>query len=290
MRERALRDLDQLADPQLFDTLTEGLAHILTNAGEYYADSEYIAERQRSPSYGVLRAIAEEEAAKYLILLDAVRCPRKDHHIFARQLRYFYDHCARGIYAEPTLTLGQPPTFADLCRIVDETRQSLFLDGPDGDNYIYRNRILERREARMYVDYEEAEGKHYWSAPRHHDPRLPLTLHGCPPPALEIARAFHKTGLASPVGLALVASKWQSVSMTPSFSANELRRLNQDTFELALSHGLATSATQGSLRLLIDRWQYPMYSLDLTLLKVLEADLESRRLQSYLRQFDPDVF
>jgi len=61
---------------ELFATLAEGMDHILRNAEEYYADSEHMAARERGPSFGVLRNIAEEEAAKYLLLLDAVCCPR----------------------------------------------------------------------------------------------------------------------------------------------------------------------------------------------------------------------
>ena len=76
MRERALRDVAQLSDKELFATLAEVMDHILRNAEEYYEDSEHMAARERGPSFGVLRNIAEEEAAKYLILLDAVRCPR----------------------------------------------------------------------------------------------------------------------------------------------------------------------------------------------------------------------
>src|SRR5215813_12890465 len=144
MRERALRDICQLNDAELFATLAEGMDHILCNAEEYYTDSEHMADHKRGPSFGVLRNIAEEEAAKYLILLDAVRCPRQGSR-FSKHLKRFYEHLARGIYA--SLTLGQPRTYADLRQIVDEERQSLFLDGPDGDNFIYRNRILERRES-----------------------------------------------------------------------------------------------------------------------------------------------
>jgi hypothetical protein len=49
----------------------------------------------------VLKGFAEEEAAKILILVDAVRCPPK---LISSKLKrivgWFYDHLARLIYAE----------------------------------------------------------------------------------------------------------------------------------------------------------------------------------------------
>jgi hypothetical protein len=140
---------------------------------------------------------------------------------FTNHFARLYEHLARGIYA--SLTLGQPSTYAALRQIVDDERQSLFLDGPDGDNYIYRNRILERRESRMYVDYEVVDNKHVWSVPHHNDPTTVQTLRGVPPSALQLARAIHEAGLATPTDLAVVAEKWRHVSMTDAFSASALR-------------------------------------------------------------------
>lgn len=287
MRERALRDVAQLSDKELFATLAEGMDHILRNAEEYYADSEHMAARERGPSFGVLRNIAEEEAAKYLILLDAVRCPRQGSR-FSNHLARFYEHLARGIYA--SLTLGQPPTYADLRQIVDDERQSLLLDGPDGDNYIYGNRILERREARMYVDYEAVDDKHFWSVPRHNDPTTAQTLRGVPPPALDLVRAVHEAGLATPTGLAIVAEKWRPVSMIDAFSASALRQLNRDTCETVVNTGRSPGTATKAADFIIRRWQYPMHELDLGLVRVRQAELESRRLDSYFREFNQDAF
>ncbi len=207
MRAKAIRDLAQLPDGKLFEQIAEGLTRLVQNAQEFYADSERIAARPRGPSSRVLRAIAEEEAAKFLILVDAVRCPREAADEFSRQLGQYYDHLARGIYAE--VANGQPLTFGDLRKLVDDERKDLFLDGPEGDDYIYRNRILEHRESTMYVDYEEYDGEHSWPAPRHKDTGLALSLKGIVPPSLETALALQKAGLASSRGLALIASIWR---------------------------------------------------------------------------------
>jgi AbiV family abortive infection protein len=286
MRERAIRDVDQLNDEELFATLAEGMDYILHNAEEYYADSEHMAARERSPSFGVLWNIAEEEAAKYFILLDAARCPRQGSRL-RNHFAKFYNHLARGIYA--LLTQGQPPTYADLRQIVDAERQNLFLDGPDGDNYIYRNRIQERRESRMYVEFEAVDDEHIWSVPRHNDPSMAQILRGVRPPALELARAVHEVGLATSTGLAIVAEKWRPVSMVDAFSWSMLQQLNRATCEAVVSTGRAPGAATKVVDFVIRRWQYPMHELDLRPINVPQAELESRRLDSYLSEFDSDI-
>lgn len=180
------------------------------------------------------------------------------------------------------MALRRFQTFSDLRHVVDQERQSLFLDGADGYNYVYRNRILERREARMYVDYEEADGEHSWSVPLHHDPSLPQNLQGIPPQALQVARAFREAGLASVAGLVLIASKWRPIPMNDTFSVRELRRLNRETYESALSQGLAGVPADIALEHVIERWQYPIYDLDLRLAEASREALEHRRLESFL--------
>ena len=76
MRERALRDVAQLSDKELFATLAEGMDHISATRGVLrglgtHGGSRAWPELRRASEH------AEEEAAKYLILLDAVRCPRQ---------------------------------------------------------------------------------------------------------------------------------------------------------------------------------------------------------------------
>jgi hypothetical protein len=75
MRVRATKDLCQLADSDFFSEVATGLSHVLKNVQRLKADSQFLAEHQRPRGFKLLRAIAEEEAAKFLILMDAVRCP-----------------------------------------------------------------------------------------------------------------------------------------------------------------------------------------------------------------------
>ena len=73
---RAILNLEQLSDIALYETLSEGMPLIVDNATSLdetacrlYRDGEFRAS-------DVMRGFAEEEAAKVLILIDYVRCPR----------------------------------------------------------------------------------------------------------------------------------------------------------------------------------------------------------------------
>lgn len=86
MRARAFADLSQLSDPDFFQEISEGLQLIARNVGAIDADSRTLVEADRGRGARILHAFAAEEAGKYLILLDAVRCPRVPPERFVAQL------------------------------------------------------------------------------------------------------------------------------------------------------------------------------------------------------------
>ncbi len=112
MRIKAIQDLSQLADDALFSEIAAGAALCVSNARQIDGDSILLNDLRRPAGSQILRLAAEEEAAKVLILLEAVRCPRIERQSdFNRQLQYFNDHLAKGIYAQycsrrPPLLLG----------------------------------------------------------------------------------------------------------------------------------------------------------------------------------------
>ena len=288
MQHRAIKDLSQLSDSDLFIQVAKGLEHIVNNAQEFYADSEILAAQLRGPSSRVLRTIAEEEAAKYLILIDAVRC-HKQSKDFTRQLGRFYCHLSRGIYA--CVAIGQSPTFGELRSWVAEECKSLFLDGPEGYDYIYRNRILDRRESRMYVDYQRLEdGEHIWSVPRHHDEGMALSLKGVIPPILATVLSLNKAGFASPQGLKLLADIWRPISMVDTTTRSELKKFNRNTCEEADRRSLPGARDNEVSACLIHKWQFPMYSLDMRLIEVSEDELKKQRNSMWLAEFDNGYF
>ena len=76
MKNRALKLIGQYRDDKLFDFLSEGLDHIFENVFLIETDAKQLAASEKFRGARILRLFAEEEAGKFLILLDIVRCKR----------------------------------------------------------------------------------------------------------------------------------------------------------------------------------------------------------------------
>ena len=168
MKHRAIKDLGQLSDPDFFRAVSEGLSLVIKNATRLHDAAQTLHDAKHAQGTHVLTLLAEEEAAKFLILIDAVRCPLRLAKIRTRQLRYFHNHLARGIYAR-LVKFHRRVRLAGLERIADSDRESLFLDGPNDVDWIFRNTILARREEAIYVDYVETVDGHEWLARSIHE-------------------------------------------------------------------------------------------------------------------------
>src|SRR5687768_12506311 len=153
MEPRRIADLSQLADRHLFAQIAVGLALIHENATRLWESVQGLVERREFRTAEILKWIASEEAAKYLILLDAIRCPRDPAERFSAQLRKFNDHLARGLYAEAYD--WRPVDFKELREGIERECQAYYLDGPNGVDWIFRNDIKREREEALYVDYVE---------------------------------------------------------------------------------------------------------------------------------------
>jgi hypothetical protein len=151
MRTRAIADLASSADAELFESVSEGLRLVAENARSFGSAVPTLAEAGNLRGANLMLEIAKEEGAKYLILLDAIRCPRSPQHLLPNQLRRFNDHLAKGIYADTAW--WRPVTFSDVREYVDQERVEYYLEGPHDVDWIFRNEILQRREERMYVDF-----------------------------------------------------------------------------------------------------------------------------------------
>jgi hypothetical protein len=69
------RLLCQMAEAERLAVIAEGLPIMLASARGFWEASRQLSDRPREAN--VLEGLATEEAAKILILMDAVRCPRK---------------------------------------------------------------------------------------------------------------------------------------------------------------------------------------------------------------------
>jgi len=196
-----------------------------------------------------------EEAAKFFILLDAVRCPKTSRH-FGRQLRYFYDHLAKGIYA--LHYLYHPADFAEVKRYVASHREEYYLDGPEGFEWIFRNQILERREENIYVNYVRTDDGSGWISPRR---RLIADPWRTQPETLALARTMCRMGFATSESLATVAEIWRPIVVEDATTWGAIYRKNEETLN-ALEHRGLLKSGEGVERV-VDRWSFPLYSLEL---------------------------
>jgi hypothetical protein len=146
-------------------------------------------------------------------------------------------------------------------RYVNNERVAFYLDGPEGFEWIFRNQIIERREQQIYVDYIQAEDRHHWSGPVRF---LWWFSPYSPPEALNVARSLVKSGLCTPVGLEVVARAWRTFQITDSTTWGELRQKNFETVRSLETCGSLRSLSNDQLGLIINRWAFPLYALDLT--------------------------
>jgi len=278
MRAKAIRDLCQLQDDSFFKELAEGLAHILRNVAEITTDADALAENDRPRGMCILRAAGREEAAKALILLDAVRCPRRsreDKERFTRQLTCFDKHLAKGIYTE--YCGSRFAAFNEVRRWVENERQELYLDGPLGVDWIFRNAILQKREQTIYVDYVESDGERFWLTPFRYDEAAREWPDIGAGAAVLLALALGRTGMTEAQALKVVSDIWRPIQMTDDFSWQQLRKLNVRTLEELNQTGLLKENQQDAYRVVVNEWLFPLSSLDLSVVKVKRSELDEIR-------------
>lgn len=272
MRVRAIKDLSQLSDTAFFAKAAEGLGLVMANARRLYASAITLAEAKHYHGAAVLQALSEEEASKYLILMDSVRCPRKPAERFAAQLARFNDHLAKGLYARACVM--RPATLGQLQEYLNHYREEFYLDGPNDVDWVFRNDIIRRREEALYVDYVAHDDGHTWFHPGiYYDSSMGF-FSPMEPGALLIAGLLNDVGMSTVEALAMVADLWQSEAILPEMERTQLRELNYGTLERLDSSGLLQERSDTDYQQLIDRWQFPIYSLDLSLLRI---DIESLR-------------
>lgn len=274
MRAKAARDLVQLSDPAFLEAVSEGLSLIIDNATRLHGGAQTLQMAKHAQGTKILNFLAEEEATKFLILIDAVRCPPQAADIRTRQLGYLYSHLARGIYA--TLSYACPVNFAEIERIADIERETLYLDGPNDVDWIFRNDILAQREEAMYVDYVKADDGHKWLCPR--DDKLTLSFFDAPQ-VLKISHALHETGMTTPSGLAVVAEKWRPVNLHSELRWNDVEMKNRETLDELSRRGLLISDHGEAFRTVVERWPFPLYTLDLSPKVVDRKKLQQKQNQ-----------
>ena len=257
---RAVGDLASYSDGRLFKELSEGIPLIVENAVGFDATAQRLHEEEDFRASGIMRGFAEEEAAKVLVLVDLVRCPRdwKDRAGVARR---FYGHVAKRIYA---MTCSYPniASFKELRELVESECRPYHLEGPNWVDWIFPNSITAEREQALYVDYvrdiTDEAGERYWSAP---SVPLPDPWPYKSPECVALSRALSDAGANSPDGLAAIASIWRDIEPEPETDRRELRRLIGRTLEQLAVSGVGTE-DESTLDLIVWNWSFPLWPFD----------------------------
>jgi hypothetical protein len=279
MRPRAAPSLASLRRPELLASLGEGMGLI----AEHVATLERIAEQQEGPSASraveVTRVVSDEEAGKFLILLDVARAGFANQAVKREQLGRTASHIAKGIYARAVDI--RPADFAEVLRYADGLRRSHYLDGPNDVDWIFRNEIEAEREETLYVDYVATDDGNVWVTPQRLDDIHPRYPSG----AVELVGAMARAGFCEPGVLSTVSEVWRDFHPAPETQWSENRELNVATVERIPVKATDERLSDDDVSRIVNRWSFPLYEADLSKIKV---DLEDLRQQQ--RNWDPDGF
>lgn len=263
-------------DEALIREVARGLSLIFEHISYLQMSVETLADKKQSRGEAAVRAIADEEAAKYLILVDVIRCPRKAQKQRSRQLKRCNSHLPKGIYA--CISGMSPADLDEVRRIVKGLRASHYLDGPTDYDWIFRNEIEDRRERTLYVDYVRTDEGADWVAPNVYDDEL--FLHGDPSGVVRIVFALTRAGVASAFGLKVIADVWRDFVPVGKTRWPEVERRNRSTLNLLEANDLIADAfTDRDEHVFLDEWTFPMHHEDLSIIEVDPDDLRKKQTE-----------
>lgn len=272
---RAVGNLASFSDDRLFEEVSEGIPLIVENAVSLDQTAQRLHQEEEFRASEIMRGFAEEEAAKVLILIDLVRCPR-DWDDRAGIARRFYGHVAKRIYA---MTCSYPniASFKELRELVESECRPYYLDGPNWVDWIFPNSIAAEREQALYVDYvrdiTNVPGECHWSSP---GVSLPNPWPYKSPDCVALSQALSDAGANSPDGLAAIANIWRGIEPEPETDRRELRRLVAHTLERLAMCGLGTGDETAS-DLIVWNWSFPLWPLTIKEPRGKPEDLEELR-------------
>ncbi len=259
--KRAIDKLADLPDNSLFKEVSDGIPLIVKNAVELDEAARCLYENEQYRVLNIIRGFAEEEAAKVLILIDLIRCPRSESKLRAETATRFYEHVSKRIYAEACS--GLPfDSFQSLSDEVERLCLPYYSDGPNDADWIFRNAIVTEREQNLYVDYVQDEtedsGDCYWTGPIW--PEIGMFTY-VTPDCVKLCNALLETGFGSIAGLETIAKIWRDFTPAPDTTRSELENLIYRTLEQLPDFEWKDEQTWLA-GIIVDHWQFPMWSLE----------------------------
>ena len=258
----AIKDLADRPDCDLFPLVSEGIGHITAHIERLHESAQYLADAGDHTSTAILETFAVEEAAKVLILLDLVRCPRSKGPERQRVLGRWHSHLWKGLYSEMCYLGMTHHHFSDVEEFIERESALFYLDGPIGVDWIFPNEILNRREGSMYVDYvrDVTQGKdelQWWSTPTAYEQKSSDS------PCLHLVSALVQLGVTTVQGLEIVADVWRTFDPEPHTSMRErFSFTNKMLLEMQARGVTEVKKSDTSLVNHLSRWPFPLWSLD----------------------------
>lgn len=290
MRPKQMVQLMNLGAKDRLPVMAEGLELLARNVEGKHADAAHLFKARRKTSANVLNGFACEEAAKALMLLDALRAGWKPDDAVRQLLsRSFYDHHSRLMYA----FVYDFPAHLDrteITELVDQARDAFYVDGPEGFDWIFRNSQLAQREGAMYVDYcIDAAGDGEWT-----DPSV-WGFSGlsedvlAPSDVIELVRSLSSMGVLTLEGLEAIGRAWRNAPSEIGWQ--EVRERNLAVLTNLYTAGHLREYTELDKRSVVQNWHMPLLGLDLTEKEVSLAQTSERRdalIKAYIdREYSP---
>ncbi len=271
MKHRAIKNLIQLNSKNFIKEVSIGLGIIYESCEALHRSSLMLNKNEEYRGARILESVANEEAAKFMILIDAIRCPKKQQKYLSRQLEKFNEHLAKGIYAK--MCGWRPDKYSSLCEYIEGELDEYYLDGPEGVEWVFRNSIISDREESMYVDYVQyEEDKHSWLTPkRFEDIGIGISSYNS---AVEMAKSFYLSGVTSVESLTMFSEYWRNFEFSGETHYKEFKSANYESLKLLDEKGLLKEAPNPCYSLLINEMPFPLYKEPIKMNKVPIEDLK----------------
>jgi len=273
MEPRQFHQLAGQSSERYHALLSGGLSAVAENGLALEASAVTLAKAGQWRAAQVLRTVAEEEAGKFLILVDAARLGRHSQRKLRDQLKRAGDHLAKGLYAKATEI--RPADFKELLGFLERERATLYLDGPNDVDWIFRNEILSSREETLYVDLIRAETELLWLSPARFDTAW---LGPDPPAAVRLMASLASLGCCRPGAPRVLWDVWRGFTPEADTHWHEVEQLVEQTIEQFKARGLVEdSFNQHDYRVILASWTFPLYGVEIKQIDIDPTSLAERR-------------
>ena len=259
-KKSAIEELMCYPDIRLFEEISTGLKYILDNVNELDSAARELHEAGQYRSAQIIQNIAKEESGKFLMLMDAVRCPR-DRINDTKFSKQFRDHIVKTIYADACR--WRPNNLDDICKYISSDLRRFYLDGPNGIDWIIPNEITSTREGLMYVDYTrnlvDSHCQEFWTQPSAFIDDLSIYQSDT---AVQLIRSLHRIGATTATGLKFIASIWRNVIPEKRTSVHVLRAYNIQVVK-HFDQEFSRIVTDDDRQLIINNWLFLLWPMNI---------------------------